>query len=135
MGFSHVLSELMRRYKVTANELALKTGHSRPHLSNVAEGHQPGSLKLIGDCIKAVGLDPELCITLPLDPSTADEDTAVLAIFKKAIDNGGDDRERVHEQADVLRKRMEARLSLKKKKGVGGVSRKTAVPHKRGRVG
>ncbi len=106
MGFSAILSELMRRYEITAQELATKTGWSRPHISNVAAGNEKGSLKLIGDCMRAVGIDAEDCVLLPLDPKVAKEDDRTLYIIRQAMRRGGEDRERVYECAETLKRRM-----------------------------
>lgn len=67
--------------------------------------------------LRLLNINIEDCIILPFDDELKAEDDKVMDVMREALAFGGGDRERVYEQAEVLRKRARQRLDNEPRKG------------------
>lgn len=123
MDFGEHIRALFDRSGLGKEEYAARIGGTRSHIINVLNGRWPGSLKTFEKCCAFAKIDPASCFSLPMNTATEDEDSKALAVLRRALTNGGEDRNTVLEQADVLRRRMAKRRETLRSSS-GGVKQK-----------
>lgn len=106
MTYGEILTEIMRRTGLGHNEFADAIGFSRAHVSHVMAGTQKGSVKMLEAALALAKIAIEDCVVLPFNGKTETEDKAAVEVMRRAVGRGGEDRLRVLEQAEILRKRM-----------------------------
>lgn len=73
MSYARLIAELFKRSGKQVSEYAAEIDLSTSHLSNIINGKQPGSRKILEDCLSLHGLRLwDLQLPVP-DPETGDE--------------------------------------------------------------
>ncbi len=86
MKYAEIIKGLRIRSGLGVKDYAEHVGMSVAHISNVVNGAQPGSLKMLRDCLRADGKDIEDCLGLPPDSITHEYERKILDLIHLITD-------------------------------------------------
>lgn len=87
MTYADLIKALYGRSGMSIKDYAESIRHTTAHISNILNGHQPGSWKVVEACLRHAKLSPEDVLTLPEEPATKAE-KELLRLYRSLSESG-----------------------------------------------